>query len=298
MIRFEQIQDLENARKWWHHFSPGEMLYDEWEFRWLFYKQEEYPLHFFLGFENDEPIGLLPLQKNTDKNWYEFFGGQYMENNQIYVKPGYEEARREFYKLLHEKTNLEYLIGDDSATKALPVMDEKFFLPLSDLQSLEDYFQKYFDGEGRGKMRRKMRHIENENIHIIKNHFEDIEQFFQFNIANFQESSTFHLKGRKESFREILSFKHPIYLLSFYKENELLGVSLAVIGHDKTYEYLNLGVNTSAPRDMKSYIHLKNIETALEAGAQVFNAGCSDCGWKGLFHLERSPQYQFRLPSE
>ncbi len=293
MMRFELIQDIENAKKWWLYFSPNISLYDTWDFCFLFYKHLNHEIYFYVGFENDTPIGLFPLQKNCENNEFYFFGGSYMENNQVYIKPGFEECRKEFYNAIAHTVHLEYIVGEDMATKALPIMDEKYILPLHDMNSLEDYFQKYFLGETRGKMRRKIRHVESEGVTVIKNKWEDIEYLFQFNMENFGERSTFHLDGRKDSFRELLFLANDVHLLSFYCGDTIAGVSLGIIGVDSTYEYLNLGVSSSAPKDMRSYIHLKNIETAMHASSRVFNAGCSDCGWKELFHLQKSPQYKF-----
>ncbi len=298
MLRFESITNIEEAKHWWNVFVIQKNLYDNWDFRYIFYKYLNNEILFYIGYDGEMPVGLFPLQKNLEKDWLEFFGGKYMENNQVYVKIGFEEYRREFYKFITSKANLEYIIGADSSTKNLTILDEKYFLPLTGLQTLEDYFQKYFTAETRGKMRRKIRHIEATSLKIFKNNFEEIENLFQFNIENFKDTSTFHLSGRKESFREILQLSFPIYLLSFYINGTLEGVSLAVVGEDGTYEYLNLGVRSSAPKDLRSYIHLKNIEQALQHQAKIFNAGCSDCGWKELFHLEKIPQYKFTYPEE
>jgi hypothetical protein len=293
MIRFELIDDVEQAKQLWNQFSPSLSLYELWDFRYIFYKHKKSLIHFILGYDNDTPVGLFPLQKNEQENYLEFFGGSYMENNTVFVKPGFEEVRELLYKQITGSNRLEYIIGNDPATQALLVMDEKYFLTCTEIQSLEDYFQKYFSGETRGKMRRKMRHIEAEGITMVKNKLENIEYLFQFNIDNFGERSTFHFSGRKESFRELLTLGLPIYLLSFYIKDVLVGVSFSLLGKDNTYEYLNLGVSSEAPKDLKSYIHLKNIEVAIGDRATIFNAGCSDCGWKELFHLEKTPQYKF-----
>lgn len=293
MIRFEVIEDLGQAEQLWKQFSPSLSLYELWDFRYIFYKHKKGSIHFILSYEDDTPIGLFPLQRNAEENYLEFFGGSYMENNQIFTKPGFESLREAFYLQITEASHLEYIIGSDLATQALPVMDEKYFLTCTEMHSLEDYFQKFFSGETRGKMRRKMRHIEAEGIRIVKNEFENIEYLFQYNIDNFGERSTFHFSGRKESFRELLTLGLPVYLLSFYIKDVLVGVSFSLLGKDNTYEYLNLGVSQDAPRDLKSYIHLKNIESAILDKASIFNAGCSDCGWKELFHLEKTPQYKF-----
>lgn len=294
MVRFECIQKIEDAQKWWSVFSPQKTICDSWEYRYCFYKLPQYKIFFWVGFVQDEPIGLLPLQYNSDKQYLEFFGGSYMEDNRVFIKSGFEQYISEFYKQIQEPARLEYISGEDAFTQSLSVLDYKYFLPLQNIQSFEEYLAKFFDGEGRGKMRRKVRKIEQNNIQIVKNKREDLEKLFEFNISNFGEDSTFHLPFRTESFRELFQLPFSFTLLSFEINGKLEGVSLSLLSKG-VYEYLNLGANTEW-KELRTYIHIKNIEEALAQGAQSLNAFSSDCGWKELFHFQKTPQYKFIWP--
>ena len=145
MIRFELIEDLDVAKEVWNRFSPSLSLYDLWDFRYIFYKYKPAKIQFYVLYENDSPVGLFPLQKNLEDGYLEFFGGSYMENNQVFTRPGDESYRETLYNQITELTHLEYIIGDDKATQALPIMDDKYFLTCSKVNTLEDYFQNYLE---------------------------------------------------------------------------------------------------------------------------------------------------------
>lgn len=291
-LRIQCFHDLETAEKLWNLLTPRKTIHDMWDVRYSLYKPHGYDLFFYTAFDDEEVVGLLPLQWNSSTQCLEFFGAGYTENNQIFVKSGYQSCREILYRSIDKTAHLEYIVGDDDFTQQLSVLEQQYYLPLERLNSLEDYLTTYFTSESRGKMRRKMRHIEKEKVEITKNNISDIEQLFQFNISNFNDRSTFNFKGRKEAIRTLLTLPYSIYLLRFDVNGQPWGVSLS-IEYGGVYEYINLGVHPEAHKDMRAYIHLKNIETAILSGAKEFDAGCADCGWKELFHLDKRPQREF-----
>lgn len=96
MLRFEIVNTLEEAELYWKKFSPQKTICDSWEYRYNFYKYLKFEIVFFVGFENDIPIGVLPLQRNRHSKSLEFFGGSYMEDNTVFVQSGYEFAIQNF----------------------------------------------------------------------------------------------------------------------------------------------------------------------------------------------------------
>ncbi len=94
-LTFKTISNKKDACILWDIFSPKKTLDDEWDFRYTFYKYLKFPLRFIVGFDNGKPIGLLPLQLNTNKGvsqkkfearepFLEFFGGIDTGDNKIF----------------------------------------------------------------------------------------------------------------------------------------------------------------------------------------------------------------------
>jgi hypothetical protein len=286
------VTDLSEAKFYWDTLVVQKTIFDNWDFRFCFYKYFNYPLQFYVGFVGDEPIGLLPLQYNQDENRLEFFGERFMEDNKVSIKAGFEKFIPEFYANLPDKAKLEYIIGNDEFTENFKVLDYKYFLNLNTLKSGEDYLQTYFDSESRGKLKRKLKKITQEKIQVLENNFSDVEFLIQFKIDRFKESSTFNWPHRKEIFRDILKLPMKIFLNSFLLNGELQGVSLSILyNHD--YAFVNFATKQDAFPNFSTFINMYNIEQAIKNGAKNFNAFAGDYGWKELWHLEKSPQYAY-----
>ena len=80
-------------------------------------KSLKFPLHFIVGYDGAKPVGLLPLQLNTGKgptpdsygfkkNFLEFFGGDDMDSNKVFVKEGYEFTVPQFLQQIHDQSVL------------------------------------------------------------------------------------------------------------------------------------------------------------------------------------------------
>lgn len=292
-FKIKTISDLSEAKFYWEALVEQKNIFDNWDFRYCFYKYFNYPLYFQVGFSNNEPVGLLPLQYNKDSDCLEFFGDRFMEDNQVFIKPGFENFIPEFYASLSDKVNLEYIVGEDTFTKGFEVLDQKYFLNLNNFKTGEDYLQKYFDSESRGKLKRKLKKITQEKIEVLKNNFSDIEFLIQFKIDRFKESSTFNWPYRKEIFRDMLKLPVKIFLNSFLLNGELQGVSLSILYRDD-YAYVNFATKSDAFPNFSAFINMYNIEQAINNGAKSFNAFTGDYGWKELWHLEKSPEYVYR----
>ena len=293
MISFEIVKDLPTAERLWKLLSPDQTIFDTWDFRYCFYKYFNYELFFYVGKIEDEIIGLLPLQFNSDKGYLEFFGGSAMENNQIFIKSGCEKYISEFYKQLDKPSKLQYIIGDDLFTTHLPIQDYKYTLPLDTLTKDTDYIEQYFQGETKKKLKKRLKKFEEEHtIEMITNEPEDIELLFQFNTAKFQGESIFQIPHRREIFHDLTKSSFPKYVLTFLVDGTKQAVGFAIL-YKGVYVSFSSGINPAAPKNLSSNLHIKKIDHAISIGAKVYDAMIGDCGWKENWHFVKSPQYQF-----
>ncbi len=293
-ISFKILDNLEECKIAWQALTPDNNIYDNWDFRALFHKYHQKRLHFVAGYINNaELIGLLPLQFNDEVKYFEFFGGNYMEDNKVFIKPGFEDVISEFYKNINGPAKLEYITGNDSYTSQLPVQDYKFVLPLDGLKTYVDYLDKFVAShEQNKKMQKIVRRTEKEKIEIIKNNFSDIEILFDYNKQNFGGGSAFVDRPyQKEIFRDLLKLPHHVALLTFKVNDNVEAVSLAII-----YKGVHEGFNTGITRNvtnLSAYVTLKKIQYAIDNGAHTFDAFVGDYGWKEKWGFLKIPQYIF-----
>jgi CelD/BcsL family acetyltransferase involved in cellulose biosynthesis len=293
MLRFEIVQDSEKIKELWNTLSPKETIYDDWEFRFCFHKYFQYPLVCHVGYEDDQLIGMLPLQLNTDKNYLEFFGGDYMEDNRVMIKAGYGKYIPEFYKRITEPAHLSLIRGEDQFTASLPIQDYKYVLSLAGYTNVDEYLEASFHGETRKTMKKKARRVEREGMELLENNFADIEKLFEYNRGMFGDGSSFNDRPHHtEIFHDLLQPHFIPQLLSFKVAGQLQGVSLALL-YNKSYAYVTLGIAPNAIRDLSNFINLKNIERALALGAKEVDSFTGDYGWKERWHFSKIPQHKW-----
>lgn len=292
-LKFEVITGIKEAENVWKKMSSNSNIYEDWDFRYCFYKYFSHPLHFLVGIENGEIIGLLPLQYNEEKKYLEFFGGTFMEDNRVFMKEGYEKYIPKFYTAIDKPARLEDVVEVDDFTKALDVLEYKYVADLSGLVSIDDYLKKHFKAKSRNKLRNKIKEIELMKPEIILNRFEDIDTMIELNKKAFGEESTFHKPFRREIFGDLLKLNFEHHFLSFVINGKTEAVTMSMKYKD-TFININSGVNKQDISNLGTYTIYKKLEKAISLKTKLFDAGIEDLGWKELWHLEKVPMRIFK----
>ncbi len=293
MLSFKVVTDLEEAKKWWEMFSPKLNVYDNWEFRASFHSHFNNPLHFIIGYETETPVGLLPLQKHFEGQYLEFFGGAYMEDNRIFLKPGFEQYTSEFFASITVPAKLDFILGTDEFTNALPIRDQKYTLQLTDYGDYEGYFINAFSSKTRANIKKQLAAITEADITVVTSRFSDIDQIFALNIATFGGESTFHFPKRQDQLRGILKLDETqSHLLSFMQNGQVVGASL-MIQHGDYFAYLNAGSKAQEIPNLGTFIYFKNIELAFQLQAKMLDARAGSFNWKERLHFTPHRQHYF-----
>ena len=288
-LDFKIIKDLSQAKAIWQQLSPQKTLWDDWDFRYCFYKYYNWELFFYTGYLDGQIVGVLPLQYNPEKKFLEFFGGNYMEENKILVKKDCQQFIPDFYKQVDKEAELDDISGQDALTQSLPLHEYKYIYNLSGITSLEEFIDKYFDSDSRKKKRRLLK----EEVEIIYNNFNDFNLMIDLNLKNFGEKSSFHFPFRKEIFRDLLKLNYEPILLTSIINGKKEAVSFALKYKDK-FISLNSGVNSASFPWLEKYLILKKVAKAIELKCRIFDACVGDCGWEENWHLEKIPQFKYR----
>lgn len=295
-LRFEIIKDLKEAEKIWKGLSPNLTLYDDWNFRYCFYKYHtDNPLLFYAGYLGDELIGLLPLQYNSKEKYLEFWSEEFMEDNHVFIKKGFENLVPRFYEEIKEPAKIYYIVDDCHYVRNLPIEDYKYILNLAGFKDYREYLESAFEGKSKKNLKREISIIEKNPVAIREDEEEDLDLVFGLNINTFKEESDFHGKNKKEIFRDFLKLDLPLHLMSIEVNGEKLAASVSIL-YNKIFYLLSTGSDNKKIPNLGKYLIFKNIEKAISLGAEIFDVGVGDCGWKERFRLERVPQYKFNYP--
>lgn len=291
MFTIRVISDSDEARNVWSLLSPKNNIYEDWDFRFLFYKYFNYPFRFYVGEEDGEIVGLLALQYNSDKGYLEFFGGNFMEDNHVLVKPGHERHITEFYHAIGENARLEAIILDNISVP-MDFMENKYVIDLSGLGNIEDYMNRTFSAKARSKVRKQRRDMESWDMTAYENHFEDIDVLMNLNRNNFGSESTFNKPHRSEIYHDLVAGDFEALMYSCEIGGKIEGVSLSV-RYGQTFVSMNGGVNSKDYSNLGHFMRLQRIEKAIALGCDTFDAGLEDLGWKESWYLKKVPQYKF-----
>lgn len=305
-LNFKIVEDLNEAKKLWEAFSPFETIDDEWDFRYIFNKYLGFPLHFIVGYDGEQAVGLLPMQLNTnngvsqklfgvDRPFLEFFGGIDTDNNRIFFKNGYEDYTEEFLNQIKDYSILAPLSIPYSFknSEALHYTD-KFEQELTNIKDLDSFLQTFFDGKSRQKMKNKLNRINRDfKIKISKGSDSDLNLLFALSKDRFGDNSAFHMEYREEIFKELCEkFQSDIFVV--YVDGEPKAVSFALI-HKGVYDGIGIGYDYEI-RDLGKFVFLTQIQRATaELNCKKYDVGKNDNGWKAQLHLNRIPQYKLSI---
>lgn len=316
MIKIKEVNDLKEAEALWRALSPNKTIFDEWVFRYCFYKHEPYPLCFLAAYDEKtgaadktgvsadaeadadaELVGLLPLEKHP-KHGYEFFAEDPCEENRLFIKDGYERIIPQLYAAMPGPGKAYDISGDDEFTIQLPLEDYKYILPLADLKSFDDFLASRLSAKRRRSLVKEIEEAEKNNIIVemlggtdSASALSALENLFSFNTGNFGEES-YLLKEGQASWRDLLALDFDWRLIVLKIKGVIQAVSLSVF-HNQEWHYLITGANFKDFLGLGKMLVKVNLEAALAAKADFFDAGLGDCGWKHLWHFDKIPQYLF-----
>lgn len=291
MFKLRVIDDIATAREIWTEMSGKRNIYEDWDFRYIFYKYFNYPLCFYAGEVDGKNIGFLPLQRNTDKGYLEFFGGNFSEDSHVFIKPGFERHIPQFYEAIGEKARLEDIVTDN---EFLPMefMENKYIIDIRGINTIDEYLKETFSSKTRAKFRKKSRAIESLNPVIRENAYEDLDVMIDLNLKSFGKNSSFNKPFRREIFHDLLSGNFDVVMLTAEIAGKKESVSFG-IKYKNTFVSINSGTNKKEFPDLGTYMILRRIEKAISLGCETFDAGLESLGWKEKWHLQRIPEYKY-----
>lgn len=291
-LTFKKLSNLSEAEAAWKALSPNKVLYDDWDFRYAYYKYFNYPLEFIAAYAADELVGLLPLMWNPEKNYLEFFMCvDYMEDNQLFVKPGYEYVKKELISQIDRPAYLEYLTTPEFPGSEL--YDYNYSIDLTGMHSYEDFMETYLSKDTRSNISSQIRKITTFNPLITKGEALDLEIMSHWNKIRFGESSSYNDRPYWKEFINDIVQIFPAMITTVIIDGEKAGVGLALRYKDTCFG-INAGYNPEIS-NLGKYMTLLKIDTAIKDGCTNYNAGSGAYGWKEDFHLIKRPFYKLEI---
>lgn len=291
MITFKIITELEEAEAMWKKISQEDRFSNTWLFRYLYYRYFSFPLTFYVAYDNEVPVAILPLQLNTKTSLLEFFGGDYFEDNEVLTLPGFEFCKQLLLSQVTSPARLEWM-KEDFPEYGSTVIDETYSLPLKGITSIEEYIEQFWHGKPKRNLKAQIRKLLELNLQITYDQFEDVDEMMEKNVIRFKDESTFLKPHRKEYIHDLINtgYAHTI-TITIDGNKESIGFSLV---YKNDYIGLNSGTNPEF-NGLGKMLILEKIKQAIHFKTDIYEARAGNLGWKETFGLTKRPQFQLTL---
>lgn len=291
--------NLETCRELFEQFSPKKTLFELWGFRYAFYMGYKHQPVFMIFERHQEPIGLLPLWYEKDKDELRWFGGWWQEGNTLWFKE--RSLLPLVFSLFRPKVLLNALSVPPRTARRLGLLDDdpKFLLNLNPDFTLDSFLEK-FSRKKRYNLKRDRKLILAKAPKTVINRFEDIEKLFELSIKRFskfknpEDTSAFTINERKETFREIIrqAGEYKIRTITTEIDQEIVAVDLVAI-YKGVYYALNGAYDLEKHPGLGNYSNLLLIEDAFRLGVKAMDFLEVSYGWKESW-FEPIPLFQFK----
>lgn len=296
-IQFKIASDVNQCEKLWRMFHPAIVdFWDLWEARSCFLAEMNNKLHFVVGYEGDEVIGVLPLCLNEERGYYTAIGNEFPEHNKLLLKD--KKTAQAFFDHAPEKIAIECI--DQKETAQFPFQESyrTYFLNLEQFATIDDYLQTFSP-----KHRKNLNYDVNQALKTglkVKLQHDDpggilLDAIAKFNIERFGGESSFVEKGYKESMRNLieLAVKMGILHMISIEHNQVpVAAEFAILFQD-VYTVL-MGGSDPKIKNLSKLLIYKHIEHSfdLKAGKLDFMAGAD--AWKQLWNFSSEMMYEYK----
>ncbi len=300
-LKFGIYHSVEKCEELWRQFSTNESLFDLWEFRYQWYLSYQYTPYFLTIEDNAKPIALLPLWFNPNKKRFEWFGGDWMEDNKFFVKD--ERFIKIFFRLmslLPIKIYLNAILPIKYHHKFLSKDTSKYTHDLKNFSNM-DQFLTTLDKKIRYKFKKDYLEISSLNPKIIfinNPTLSDLRDLKKLNTQRFngvnRDNSDLIIKERFQTYLNIIKFrkKYKIWFLKVFIQNYLAVVDM-IISYNKIYYPLKGASDVERFSGIGNFINYYEIKDAIENKYEKIDFLQGDYNWKH-FYLKETPLLKYQ----
>jgi hypothetical protein len=294
-MKFRTITDIKECKLLWEKFSPKNSVWDLWDIAYSFHKGYDAEPLFILGSEGNKEEGILHLQKEKDEDeaWADFFGGNYPERREFYIKD--KSLLKAFINKSPKDISLSYI--DPSEKDFINCAEEDETAYSLNLEKYSFDIEKYFMGfnkKHRKNIRHDIRQLEKLNYDIMWNSKDSISRLAELNMLRFGKESDFNDPRFYKSIRLLIDSAEKLGVLQMLniKINNEVEASQIALFYNGIYTVLTGGSNHEIDNLGKLLI-LEHIKNAVTLKARIIDFMSSESGWKKLWNLDETMLYKF-----
>ncbi len=290
-LRLKVHSEIETCNLLWDKFSKKDSLFDLWDFRYAWHEGYGYKPYFYTLYEGKTPIGFLPLCYNKENKRYEWFGTNWIEDCDFYVK---DEKLIDLLLFiapapLHLNAVKSKYIKNISRFGKVKDDDNKNEKDITSFGSMEELMSS-FKKKYRYNLKSSYSHIQSLNPKIIFTIGKSrnlIDKLIDMNIKQFDtgipdDDSDLVIPERAKTYRQMVNNSGKTYESKFievYIQDTLAAIDFMLI-HKDTYYTIKGGNDLTKFRGIGNYIIYLEYEDALKNNMSKVNCLQVDYGWK------------------
>lgn len=301
-LQLKVESNMEKCFNLWEKFSQKKSLFDLWDFRYGWYQGYKYQPYFYTLYEKNRPLAVLPLWFDEEDKKYEWFGSDWMEDCQFFVKD------EKYIDLLFQIMPTPIYINAVEVTKSMK--NKPFFKKMkpdynknikdiSKFKSVENVLNS-FDKKHRYNLRHDVAYINDFHPRIVFTSYKDknvFNRFIKLNTLRFdgmnKESSDLIGKTRRKAFYSFVknSGVYKTKFIEVYIQNHLAAIDI-VIEYKDTY-YIPRGSNDiNRFKGIGNYMIYIEYEDAIRNRRKLVDCLQVDYGWKHRY-FDQKKVYKF-----
>ena len=285
-ISINVIEDEKECKNIWQKFSKNESLFDNWDFRKLFFDGYDSKPYFLTIKKGDSVLACLPLMYQKPLNEFTWFGSDWMENNRFFtVNKFYIPILLYFAPkpLSLPGLNMRDIDGIPEFIKFEEDYTE-FFLKLEEYGNMDNYL-KSLNKKKRYNLKRDHRIIESKNpLFVIGGDFKsDFYNLIEKRMHSLGEMAYFEEdRGNRKAFDNLFEYKGKDFSVDLWTiiiDGDVAVCDLVVFYNNTVYPLLG-GNNVDKYYGIVNYINFKEIDLSLNQGYKKIYFLQIRYGWK------------------
>ena len=291
MLKFKTVTGEKECKELWEAFSPKQILWDLWDFRFCFHTKN-FSFNFIVGFDNRNKAGLLPLVFDNSEKYYTYFGEEIPEQNRFLLKD--KKNIGLFLEQCPENTSIIYIGSEEAKYYGFEPDGKRYFLGLAKYGNSFENYLKSFTKKHRKNLNYDLKKLKDAGYALEHNNLKDFERLVDLNKLKFGAESNYSsesfVSGMSKLIDSALGMK-SLDMISIKIGNKAEAVGLGVF-YNNVYYVLGSGRNVEI-KNLGKLMVAEQIKSAIANKCSEVDFLSTEANWKELWNLDSEQMYKF-----
>ena len=291
MLKFKTISGEKECRELWEYFSPKQLLWDLWDFRFCFHA-DNFRFNFIAGFDGKNKMGLLPLVFDNNEKYYTYFGEEFPEQNRFLLKD--KKDIGVFLEQCPRGTSIIYISSEEAKYYKFEPDGKRYFLNLAKYGNSFENYLKSFTKKHRKNLNYDLKKLKDTGYALEHNNLKDFERLVDLNKLKFGTESNYSsesfLSGMSKLIDCALRMK-ALDMISIRIGSKAEAVGLGVF-YNNVYYVLGSGRNAEI-KNIGKLMVAEQIKSAIANKCSEVDFLSTEANWKELWNLDSEQMYKF-----